>query len=195
MGVAPEVEVKMADENKETVPDRLRLLSAQVGGPAALAGLLGVHRTSLFGYLKGKPIPTARLHSIAAIYPCSLDWLLEGKGEAPKPTLSRTMKAQAASMSASTKLWKELAEADYKPHPGGTFQITSKTRETVLLAPTLEQLKLAIKPEKKDKFEEILGQDLTRLVIEGKACPSLEMLALLEPLLGPRLNWILGMEG
>ena len=185
----------MANQAKETVPDRLRLLSTQVGGPAALAGLLGVHRTSLFGYLRGNPIPTARLHSIAAIYPCSLEWLLEGKGEAPKPSIARTMKAQTSSMSASKRMLADLVEGEFKPHPGGTFQITSKARETVLLAPTLEQLKLAIKPEKRELFEEILGQDLTRLVIEGKACPSLDMLALLEPLLGPRLNWILGMEG
>lgn len=178
-----------------SVTSRLRFLADQVGGPAALAGLVGMHRSSIFGYLSERLTPPpARLRTIAALYPCSIDWLEEGLGEPPEPDASRMHRAKEAAKVAYRSIVQTFSTADGRTWAGGTMKITSRIREKVRLEPTREQLKLALESKAATKIEEVLGSDLTRLVREGRACPSLEVLCDLERVLGPKLAWILGLE-
>ena len=186
----------MDDLERQKLADRLRFLCDQVGGAAALAGLLDIHRTSLFGYLSVRNrIPKARLRSIAARYPCSLEWLETGNGAPPEPDIVRRLMAKDAAKGASRKLLKEAVLTNPTTYTGEAFKIISKGRETVLLEPTREQLGLAIKADKAGRINQVLGDALTQLVIEGRACPSLELMYQLRPVLGQKLDWILGLEG
>ena len=184
-------------ENWKTtsLAERLRYLCDQVGGPSPLAALLGIHRSSLLGYLKGRVIPpTSRLHLIAAIFPCSLDWLEKGEGEAPMAEPERTLTAREAKRARFTAHREGLASTAYEGAAHGSVLALAKQRDIVLLEPTREGLRRAIKTKDIPEFEKVLGPELTRLVLSGEACPSLELMARLEPLLGPKLAWILGLE-
>ena len=191
----------MTSTKMATVQDRLQLLASQVGGPSSLAGLLGIHRGTLYDFLKGvRDVPKARLEKIAAMYPCNLEWLADGVGEAPNPNASRTLEAKAAA----------AAQKNSGQGIGGnaTSGGSHPLRRTVLPALTSSvgrgrQVRLEAARERVlallamhegGKVEEVLGSALYQEVKAGRACPSLALLAELAAALGVKPGWLLGLE-
>lgn len=188
----------MASDSKTTVQSRLRVLASQVGGSSALAGLLGIHRGTLYDYLSGvREVPKARLEKIAAMYPCDLQWLLTGAGKPPQPSAARTQEAKAAAKGTSSgvgvgrHLRPEGAEPGRRPdlHPS----LVEKGRQVRLEAARERVLEL-IKMYQADEIKKVLGPALYDEVLAGRACPSLALLADLAAVLGVKPGWVQGLE-
>ena len=185
--------MKPEPTSNSPVRERLRFLAEQVGGPSALAGLVGVHPTSLFGYLKDRKITTARLHAIAARYPCSLEWLEHGKGDAPQPDPDRTMRALAASRQIVLDGFNQAVAATNERFKGPQL-VLAKAKQAVLLEKARERVCTSLQGHERAAIEAVLGPALTQEVLAGRCCPSLEIICKLAPALGLRTMWMLGLE-
>ena len=176
--------------------ERIRFMASLVGGPSALARLFELHRTTVFGYLKGDgEIPLTRLHVMAARFPCSLEWLVEGKGEPPKVDPMRTFRATVAGST----------EALGKPGPDGgrdlrlaPYNIVSATLGMEVfprldrVTERVQDLVKMLDAQQAEKAEKVLGAELFALVVAGRAVPTREVLLELATALGVKPTWLLG---
>lgn len=177
----------MAIKTKSTIEARLKLLATQVGGPSALAALLGIHRGTLYDYLAGvREVPATRLEKIAAMYPCDLDWLTTGRGEPPPPSTARTLEAKAASRGDIFGLG---------PRPGLHMpKAMARTGRQIKLEIARDRVMELIKMYEAEEIKKVLGTSLFEEVKAGRACPSAELLFALAPALGVKQAWLLGFE-
>ena len=172
--------------------ERIRFMAELVGGPSALARLLGVHRTTVFGYLKGvSEIPPTRLQLMAAKFPCSLEWLLDGKGEAPKLDPMRTFRATRDVAGA-----KDGGRDIQLPY----YNILNATTTAIELFPRLDRVTERVQDlvgmlddQQVEKAERVLGAELLALVVAGRAVPTRDVLNELAAALGVKPTWLLGM--
>lgn len=190
----------MEDFDNKAVADRLRYLAQLVGGPSAFSRLTGLSRTTTHDYLSElRPIRLVRLHLIAARYPCSLEWLLQGVGDPPVADPKRTLEANR-----STK--RNPGESlQYRSQSGKVLDL--RTIETLLdgvtgLGPEVRYqsvedrvLELIEKadPERMEKILSVLGPELLQLIVEGRAIPSRRLAMQLAITVGERPGWILGL--
>lgn len=187
----------VASKGKTTVQSRLKILAAQVGGTSALAGLLGIHRGTLYDYISGvREVPSARLEKIAAMYPCDLEWLVKGVGEPPQPSAARTLEAKAAVRAAAGKsISPEVGVFGLGPRPGLTLPASMARRgRQVRLEAARERVLELMKMYESDEIKKVLGQALFDEVQAGRACPSSELLFRLAEALRVRAGWVLGLE-
>ncbi len=185
----------MTSAIKTTVQSRLRVLADQVGGPSALAGLLGIHRGTLYDFLTGvREAPMARLEKIAAMYPCDLQWLLTGRGEPPQPSAARMLEAKAISRaSTSTGLHPGFSEGGLRPGLHRRPSSVGRGRQVKLEAARRRVLEL-MKMYEEEEIKKVLGSALYEEVQAGRACPSLELLSALAAALGVKTEWVQGLE-
>lgn len=178
--------------------ERIRFMASLVGGPSALARLLDLHRTTVFGYLKGDAeIPQTRLHVMAAKFPCSLEWLVEGKGEGPKADPMRTFRATVAGSN----------EAPDKPGRDGGRDLRLTPYNIVNATPGMDifprldrvtarvqDLVKMLDAQQAEKAEKVLGAEFFALVVAGRAVPTRDVLIELAAALGVKPTWLLGLE-
>ncbi len=187
----------MASKGKTTLQSRLKILAAQVGGTSALAGLLGIHRGTLYDYLAGvREVPAIRLEKIAAMYPCDLDWLVKGVGDPPQPSASRTLEAKAAVKAAAGKaVGPEVGVFGLGPRPGLALPASMVRRgRQVRLEVARERVLELLKMKEETLVVSVLGQPLYDEVKAGRACPSAKLLFGLAEALEVKAGWILGLE-
>lgn len=188
----------MDDGGQGPIVERITMLTELVGGPSAFARLIGISRSTIFDYLKeGRVIPAVRLHLIAARFPCSLDWLLHGKGEAPRADAKRTLAANTPSSSGKKEPgagkpakqgrtpWQVRHASLTSTHGAARESHSEKKAERVLDL---------MKMHDPETIEKVLGPELVSLVLAGKAIPRDRVLCELAEALGVKTTWLLGLE-
>ena len=174
--------------------ERIRFMATLVGGPSALARLFDLHRTTVFGYLKGdSEIPLTRLHVMAARFPCSLEWLVEGKGEPPKVDPMRTFRATVEG--ATGKDGGRDVGRDVRLNPYNIVSATPGMDVFPRLDRVTERVQDLVKmldAQQVEKAEKVLGAELIALVVAGRAVPTREVLLELATALGVKPTWLLG---
>jgi len=190
----------VGSKRSPSIQDRLQTLANQVGGPSALAALLGIHRGTLYDYLAGVRVPpTPRLEKIAAMFPCDPRWLLTGDGEPPVPSAARTHEAKAAAKGVKSGLGFGIVTDPgifgLGPRPGVAMPLSMvRLGRQVKLESARERVLELVKMKGEDSIKQVLGSALYEEVKAGRACPSVELLFALAEALDVKARWVLGLE-
>jgi len=190
----------VGSKRSSSIQDRLQTLANQVGGPSALAALLGIHRGTLYDYLAGVRVPpTPRLEKIAAMFPCDPRWLLTGDGDPPMPSAARTHEAKAAAKGVKSGLGfggaNDPGIFGLGPRPGATMPLSMvRLGRQVRLETARERVLELVKMKGEDQIKQVLGTALYEEVRAGRACPAAELLFALAEALDVKARWVLGLE-
>jgi hypothetical protein len=158
---------------------RIKLLADQIGGQGALAARVGLGRHSIWEYITGRRVPpSGTLQSIAALYPCSLEWLELGVGDPPKIDPERTLQARRIVQGHRSR---PIASYGSITSIVGAYEALVRSsgaiEHKIDLKGAIERLvQIAKTQEGFSTMERVLGPSLALEVRAGRACPSLELL-------------------
>lgn len=191
----------MAATTTTTLQERLRFLAQQVGGPSALAALLGIHRATLHDFTTGeREVPTNRLEKMAAMYPCDLRWLRDGVGDPPEASPARVLEAKECLKSTNVRglgIGRFRTGAKLDPQVErilvGLTSSVGRGHEVRLEAARERVLEL-MKRYEEARIQKVLGKATYEDVKAGRTCPSLELLVTLAVKLGVKPMWLLALE-
>jgi len=172
---------------KQGIPERIKVLADLVGSQAALAAQVEMGRHSIWEYITGRrDVPKTTLLLIAGRFPCSIDWLERGVGEPPKVSAQRAVEAKE-----KLRTYRPVRDAVLTAHqkPSEGLDV-----ENVRLPLAMARVRQMIQASEIPHSLYILGEALDHEVLEGRACPSTELLVDLAKAYGVKATWLMGLE-